>query len=49
MYKNKASYIKRPEDKYDKRLEKLYKIRPHRRITDGDMKEIYPDWNPEID
>lgn len=44
-YRTKAVFIKRPQDKYDKRIEKLYKIRPHRRITEEDMKEIFPEWN----
>ena len=26
-------------------MEKLYKIRPHRRITENDMKDIWPEWN----
>ena len=26
-------------------MEKLYKIRPNRRITEEDMKEIFPEWN----
>ena len=27
-YRTKASFIKRPQDKYDERMEQLYKIRP---------------------
>ena len=44
-FRTKATFIKRPQDKYDERMEKLYKIRPQRRITEEDMKEIFPDWN----
>jgi len=41
-YRTKATFVKRPEDKYDG---KLYKIRPNRRIIQKDMDEIYPEWN----
>jgi len=44
-YRTKAVFIKRPQDPSDERMEKLYKIRPHRRITEKDMKEIWPEWN----
>jgi len=44
-YRKKAIFVKRPFDKYDERMEKLYRIRPYRRITDNDMMEIWPDWN----
>ena len=40
--------MKRPEDKYDERIDKLYKIRPHRRIEKEDLDEIWPEWNPEL-
>lgn len=43
-YRDKAVFIKRPEDKYDERLDKLFKIRAHRRISNEDMKEIWPEW-----
>ena len=43
-YRTKAVFIKRPQDIYDERMDKLYKIRPHRRITEEDMKEIFPEW-----
>ena len=43
-YRTKAVFIKRPQDKNDERMEKLYKIRPYRRITKEDMKEIWPEW-----
>nr|QDY51902.1 hypothetical protein 1_287 [Mimiviridae sp. ChoanoV1] len=44
-HRTKAAFIKRPSDKYDSRLEKLYKIRPNRRINKKDMDEIWPEWN----
>lgn len=43
-YRTKAVFIKRPQDKDDERMEKLYKIRPYRRITKEDMKEIWHEW-----
>lgn len=47
-FREKAYYIKRPNDIYDEKIEKLYDIRPYRRITSKDMKEIWPDWNINI-
>ena len=44
-YRNKASFISRPSDKYKEELERLYKIRPYRRITKKDMEDIWPEWN----
>ena len=43
-YRKKAVFVKRPFDKYDEKMEKLYKIRHYRRITDEDIKEIWPEW-----
>ena len=43
-YRKKAVFVKRPQDNYEERMEKLYKIRPYRRITESDMKEIWPEW-----
>lgn len=43
-YRKKAVFVKRPQDNYDERMEKLYKIRPYRRITESDMKELWPEW-----
>ena len=31
------------------KMEKLYKIRPHRRISKEDMEEIWLDWNYTTD
>jgi len=44
-FRKKAVFVKRPSDPYDERMEALYKIRPHRLITDQDMKNIWSDWN----
>jgi Rps23 Pro-64 3,4-dihydroxylase Tpa1-like proline 4-hydroxylase len=43
-YRKKAKYIKRPDDPFDENLEKLYKIRPHRRITKEDIETYLPNW-----
>ena len=44
-YRTKATFVKRPKDPYLPQMAKLYKIRPHRRITENDMEEIWPEWN----
>ena len=36
-HRTKAVFTKRPQDPYDPLIEKLYKIRPHRRITPEDL------------
>jgi len=36
-YRTKAVFTKRPEDKYDPLIEKLYSIRPYRRINSNDL------------
>jgi len=46
-YRTKASFVKRPNDPYDERMEELYKIRPSRRIEQNDMDKIWSDWNKE--
>jgi len=46
-YRSKAVFVKRPHDSYDEKLETLYKIRPHRRITNEDMNTFMPDWKKE--
>ena len=43
-YRTKATYVKRPKDPLDERMEQLYQIRPFRLITQKDLAEIYPDW-----
>jgi len=44
-YRTKASFVKRPSDNYDERLEKLFNIRPNRRIEQEDLDNIWPEWN----
>ena len=46
-YRSKAVFVKRPNDPYDDNLDKLYKIRPHRRITQEDMAIYMPNWKKE--
>lgn len=48
-YRTKACFVTRPTDKPCLPLEKLLKIRPHRRILEKDMKEIYPEWDENND
>ena len=47
-YRTKATFVKRPTDPEYPELEKLYEIRPHRRIEQEDMDKIWPDWTPEL-
>jgi Rps23 Pro-64 3,4-dihydroxylase Tpa1-like proline 4-hydroxylase len=47
-YRKKAKFIKRPQDPYDEKIEKLYEIRPHRRITKEDMNNLMPTWTEEM-
>jgi len=44
-YRYKAKFVKRPQDVYDENLEKLYAIRPHRRITKEDLEQYMPNWD----
>lgn len=46
-YRTKATFVKRPQCSYLPQMEKLFIIRPYRRITENDMKEIWPEWNPK--
>jgi Rps23 Pro-64 3,4-dihydroxylase Tpa1-like proline 4-hydroxylase len=39
-YRTKASFIKRPQDKEDERMNELYKIRPQRRIEKEDLERL---------
>jgi len=41
-YRKKATYCKRPCDPYDENMEKLFKIRSQRLITNEDLKESFP-------
>jgi len=43
-YRKKASFIKRPSDKYDGGMNELYKIRPLRLITSDDLVKYCPNW-----
>ena len=47
-YRTKATFIKRPSDLYDEKMEQLYKIRPFRRIEQTDMDEIWPEWKYDV-
>ena len=46
-YRKKAKYIKCKKDKYCEKMDKLYKIREKRLITQEDLKEIIPEWKKE--
>ena len=39
-YRTKANYIKRPQDPYCDKMDKLYKIRPFRLITQKDLDDL---------
>lgn len=39
-YRTKATYRKRPEDQYCEKIDKLYKIRPFRLITQQDLNDV---------
>jgi len=43
-YRIKARFVKRPQDPYNEKIEKLYELRSSRRITKDDLKEIIPEW-----
>jgi hypothetical protein len=43
-YRKKAQFVKLPDDPYDENMQKLYEIRPHRRILPEDLKLYVPDW-----
>lgn len=47
-YRTKATFVKRPIDHEHPELEKLYKIRPYRRIEKKDIDGIWPEWTPEL-
>lgn len=36
-YRTKATYTKKPEDVFDEKIDRLYKIRPYRRIEESDL------------
>jgi hypothetical protein len=43
-YRTKATFTKRPEDKFCEKIEKLYKIRPYRLIDQKDIEELDLEW-----
>lgn len=45
-FRSKATFVKRPSDPYDENMQKLYDIRPIRRIEKKDMDELFPNWKP---
>ena len=47
-YRTKATFVKRPQDPDLPQMKKLYEIRPHRRIKQEDMDEIWPEWSPYL-
>merc|ERR1712127_1109791 len=40
-FRTKARFVKRPQDPLDERMEKLYEIRPRKRIKKEDMEKIW--------
>jgi len=44
-FRTRAAFTNRPQDKDIDKLEKLYDIRPHKKITQEDMDNIWPEWN----
>lgn len=43
----KAQFVLRPQDPYDERMQKFLDIRPFQRITEKELKEIWPEWEKE--
>ncbi len=43
-YRKKAKFVKSKNEPYCEKMDKLYKIRENRLITDKDLKEIIPKW-----
>ena len=48
QYRKKAKFVKGPQDPYNENIEKLYEIRPNRRIANEDMAILMPDWTVEM-
>jgi Rps23 Pro-64 3,4-dihydroxylase Tpa1-like proline 4-hydroxylase len=46
--RTKATFVKRPSDPKDSRMQQLLDIRPLRRIEPKDMEEIWPTWTPDF-
>jgi hypothetical protein len=45
-YRIKAAFRRRPFDPRNPILDKLYKIRPYRRISSLDLQKLWPSWTP---
>lgn len=46
-YRKKAKFVKGSNDKFCDKMDKLYKIRENRLISNDDLKEIIPEWKIE--
>jgi Rps23 Pro-64 3,4-dihydroxylase Tpa1-like proline 4-hydroxylase len=46
-YRKKAKYVKCKNEEYCEKMDKLFKIREKRLITEEDLKEIIPEWKKE--
>lgn len=44
-YRTKATFICKPHEDNQEKLEELHKIRPIRRLTDADIEKYWPCWN----
>lgn len=47
-YRRKASYISLPHKEEPPQIKEFQKIRPYRRINERDLKELWPEWTPEL-
>ena len=45
-HRTKATFVKKPNDPDSDKMDKLFKIRPLRLITEDDLKMIMPEWSP---
>ena len=46
-FRRKAVFCQRPGDPFDERMNKLLKLRPHQRITQETLQQIWPEWSTE--
>lgn len=46
-YRYKAKFVKKPDEVISEGIQKLYDIRPNRRITPLDLERYAPEWTPE--
>ena len=44
-YRKKATFVYRPMDENKDKIQRFLDIRPHRRIENKDMLDIWPEWN----